>query len=146
MLSSRIDWENTHVLELFAGTGSLGIECISRGAKNLLAVELSPVHVSAIKRNYQELNIANAQALRADAFKIINNIERTFELIVADPPFDHPMMRKIPDLIIESKILSGDGVLIVEHDRSANFSEHTAFEESRTFGHVIFSFFRNLKA
>lgn len=78
--------EGRAVLELFAGSGALSLECLSRGATSALCVENSRRHSGYLRRNIRALE-ANAAVRMADAFIISGQLSETFDLILADPPY-----------------------------------------------------------
>jgi 16S rRNA (guanine966-N2)-methyltransferase len=142
VLNNYIQWSNTKVLDLFAGTGAFSLECFSRGASQILAVELQPLHVRFINDNFSKFEAHNAHAMRQDVFKWIPQAHEQFDLIFADPPYDIPGLTKIPQLVFESKLLSAEGILIVEHGKRTSFADQTGFFMEKSYSNVTFSFFR----
>ena len=143
ILSNRIDFEEIRVLDLFAGTGSIGFECLSRGALSVTFVEQYTLHVHFIKEVMQKLSCENGSVVTGDVYRYIETNASTFQFIFADAPYDDPKMESIPDRIFSSKLLSQDGLLIVEHGRSTKYDKHPNFMEERTYGSVHFSFFEH---
>jgi 16S rRNA G966 N2-methylase RsmD len=84
-----------------------------------------------------------ALVYRADVFKYVNNCKAQYDIIFADPPFDHSHIATLPEHILSHKILKNNGMLIVEHPVSVNFSKVNGFVETRKYGKVNFSFFSN---
>ena len=81
--------EGARCLDLFAGTGALGIEAMSRGASFVVFVERSASAAEALRRSLSELEASNAQVLEADAFEFLSNEEpEPFDVVFLDPPFD----------------------------------------------------------
>lgn len=147
ILQNLIDWEETIVLDLFAGTGSIGIECLSRGAREVMAIEKDPRHVAFIKKVIEELNDPNYQVQTRDVLKYLQDqTDRTskeqYDLIFADPPYNLAALGELPDRIIESNILEPEGILVIEHPRDISFTEHQRHDYTRNYGSVHFSFFR----
>ncbi|MBL7941201.1 MAG: RsmD family RNA methyltransferase [Flavobacteriales bacterium] len=143
VLVHRIDFEGMVVCDLFAGTGAMGIESYSRGAERVVAVEQHPAAVSAINRHMAACNMSGSKALRADVFSFLKSTRESFDLIIADPPFDMP---RIPDLVgaVMEKpgLLQPDGLFILEHGPEHHFDKAPWFEEERKYGLVHFTFFR----
>ena len=141
VLLHRIDFEETTALDLFAGTGSVSLELISRGCKNVTAIELNERHCAFIRKACAELKIDNLLLIKSDAFRFIDKTRHQYDLIFADPPYDLPKLTEIPDLILKNNLLTDDGLLILEHSVKNNFAEHPNFVEQRHYGNVYFSFF-----
>ena len=140
-LQNLVDFDALEALDLFAGTGSISYEFLSRGTENLTAVDKSPVHCNFINNNFKDLGFKRARAIKKDAFLFIQNSEMEFNLIFADPPFDHPEIKNLPDLILESGILMDGGIVIIEHPQEVSFDHHPRLFNSKRYGHVNFSFF-----
>jgi 16S rRNA (guanine(966)-N(2))-methyltransferase RsmD len=136
-----LDLEGAQILDLFSGTGALGLECASRGAGHVTSIELQASHVMQIKKNHQKFQIKGT-AIKADCLVWLKQNTTTFDLIIADPPFDLAQMMEIPDLCLNN--LKEDGLFVLEHGKEHNFETHDAFIKTKKFGHVHFSFFQNL--
>ena len=141
ILANHIDFEEVKVLDLFSGTGSIGYEFISRGCKDITMVELDFKHLQFIKLVLKELNEV-AKVYRADVFKFLESHKVKYDVIFADPPYDHPRFGEVPESIIKANILNERGILIVEHSKSYDFSKLPGFFDLRAYGSVHFSFFR----
>jgi len=143
ILSNRIDFEETKVLDLFAGTGSISFEFASRGCKSVTSVELDHVHYSFIASVTQQLQLEKVvHLLRYDVKKFIPRCTETYDLIFSDPPYQLNWLKEIPDLILEHRLINLGGMLILEHGKSDNFASHPNFFEERVYGSVHFSFFK----
>ncbi|GAB1414741.1 RsmD family RNA methyltransferase [Paludibacter sp.] len=141
LLNNRIDFEDISVLDLFAGTGSIGFEFISRGCKDIFAIEQDDNQLNYMKKVCKELQITNHYHLKADVFKYITSCHSEFDIIFADPPYDLKNIEEIPTLIFNRKILKADGLFILEHSAKQQFNEHPNFSFHRKYGNVNFSFF-----
>ncbi|MFW5755436.1 MAG: 16S rRNA (guanine(966)-N(2))-methyltransferase RsmD [Tangfeifania sp.] len=141
ILVNRIDFEELSVLDLFAGSGSIGYEFISRGAKNVTFVEKNYSHVQFIKKVTSGLGIENAQIIRDDTFRFLKKYPGKFDIVFADPPYDLKQLGEIPSAVFESGVLKENGLLILEHSKDYNFSGHPNFTELRNYGKLNFSFF-----
>jgi len=141
ILHHMLDMEGATVLDLFSGTGALGLECASRGAGIITAVEMQAAHVMKIKKNHQKFQV-RGNAIKADVLTWLKQNTTTFDLIIADPPFDFNQMLELPDLSL--KHLNEDGLLVLEHGKEHTFETHASFIKMRKFGHVHFSFFKKL--
>lgn len=145
ILANRIDFEGLAVLDLFAGTGSISYEFASRGAARIVAVELDYFHNRFIRSCIRKLGVDTVHVLRQDAFRYAKRAADSFDLIFADPPYNHSAIAGLPALILESSILSPDGLFILEHSGKYNFSDSQFFVEKRTYGSVNFTFFSKKK-
>ena len=141
ILVNRIDFEELSVLDLFAGSGSIGYEFISRGAENVSFVEKNYSHVQFIKKVTGELGIENAQIIRDDTFRFLKRYPGKFDIVFADPPYDLKHLSEIPSAVFESGVLKENGLFILEHPKDYNFSNWPSFSELRNYGKVNFSFF-----
>lgn len=141
LLQNRMDFEDVEMLDLFAGTGGIGFEFISRGARDVIAVELAHVQQNFIIKTSKLLGINNLQLIRGDAFKYINSCHLQFDFIYADPPYALKELPTLPGLIFEKDLLKKDGWFVLEHSSANDFSNESHFVETRTYGSVNFSFF-----
>ena len=142
LLNNRLDFEGIDVLDLFAGTGGIGIECASRGAREVTAVEIAHVQQNWIISCCRQLGIRNLRVIRGDVFKFLSACRTKYDLIFADPPYALEELAALPDLILQQDILKEDGWLVVEHGKDTNFTDHPRHVETRTYGSVHFSFFQ----
>lgn len=140
ILGNRYDLEGLHVLDLFAGTGSISYEFASRGA-HVELVEKDPRSLGFIRDTVRELNFSDIRVIRADVFKILPKLSGPYDLIFADPPYNMRAIDTLPELIAEHKLLREGGIFILEHPREYNFAAHPGFRELRTYGSVNFSLF-----
>ena len=145
-----MDFEGIDVLDLFAGTGGIGIECVSRGAREVTAVEIAHVQQNWIISCCKQLGIRNLSVIRGDVFKFIGSCRTKYDLIFADPPYALEQLSTLPDLIMglsdvrqpSKSLLKEDGWLVVEHGKDTDFTSHPRHYETRTYGSVHFSFFQ----
>ena len=142
VLNNLIDYEETDVLDLFSGTGSISYEFASRGARSVTSVEVNGVHYAFIKDTARKLGCENFYAVNANAFLYLKNTAKSFDLIFADAPYDMEGSEHIVDMVFEGGRLNEEGILIFEHSSKYDFSEHPHFWQTRCYGSVNFSFFR----
>lgn len=136
------------VLEIFAGTGALGIEAISHGAKEVVFVEEDTEAINCIKKNIEHLGISeicNVKKGRVEQ-SIIEFTEKNFDLIIADPPYDYPSSRiaQILKNILELHILNEDGIIVIEHNRKTPIPEVDGFViyKEKKYGKSMVSYIR----
>jgi len=143
ILDNRVDFEAIHVFDMFAGTGSISFEFASRGCPHIVSLEINPVNYSFIKKIAEEFDIMDVMTLiKCDSFKFVEKTNAKFDIVFADPPYDHKELKNIPDLIFTNEILNPEGLLILEHPKNMDFTHYPRFQEIRKYGHVNFSFFK----
>ncbi len=126
----QFNLENTHVLDLFSGSGALGIEAMSRGASFCLFVEKDRTSALYIRKNLEKLQLAeNSKVLSGDVFSLVRSIQGKFHLVLLDPPYDfskeHP--EKIASLLsqlVERKLLHEKALLFFEEGFSEEHLRH----------------------
>lgn len=141
LLNNRIDFEDIDVLDLFAGTGGIGIEFISRGCKSVISIEENDKHCAFIRKVCTDLKIENLSLLKTDVFKFIGSCHTQFDMIFADPPYELDKIQEIPNLIFSKELLKQDGLFVLEHSSKNSFELHPHFVDHRHYGSVNFSFF-----
>jgi 16S rRNA (guanine(966)-N(2))-methyltransferase RsmD len=142
VLNNIIDFEGLNALDLFAGTGAISFELLSRGAAQVVSVEKHATQYDFIKKVARELKDDNLITIKGDVFRFIASSREKFDFIFADPPYDLPELPTIPERIFEAGLLADDGLFVLEHSRKNDFSHLPQFVELRTYGSVNFSFFR----
>ena len=142
VLNGYIDFEDAVALDLFAGTGSISYELLSRGCASVVSVELDRDHARFISECLKKLGTDKDILIRGDVFRFLKSCHQQFDFIFADPPYSLPELPKIPSLIFEYGLLKEDGILVFEHGKQNNFSDHPHFLEHRSYGSVNFSIFR----
>ncbi|WP_315320722.1 16S rRNA (guanine(966)-N(2))-methyltransferase RsmD [Segatella oulorum] len=142
VLQGYTDFDGKTALDLFAGTGSISLELASRGCQQVVSVEADRDHAAFIRQCFAKLGADNQLLIREDVFKFLKTCRQSFDFIFADPPYALRELSKIPDLILESTLLRPDGLLVFEHGKDHDFSQHPRFVEHRQYGSVNFSIFR----
>jgi len=142
VLSNYMDFEEgVRALDLFAGTGSISIELVSRGCDQVISVEKDRDHYAFICKVMKELKTDKCLPVRGDVFRYIQGSRERFDFIFADPPYGLKELETLPDLIFDNNLLKEDGLFVLEHGKTNNFEEHPCFLERRIYGSVNFSFF-----
>lgn len=141
ILNNRIDFEGIDVLDLFAGTGGIGIEFVSRECNSVISIEENDRHCTFIRKVCTELKINNLTLMKTDVFKFISSCRTQFDMIFADPPYELEKLSTIPDLIFSNNLLKADGLFVLEHSSKNSFTQHPNFVDHRHYGSVNFSFF-----
>jgi 16S rRNA (guanine(966)-N(2))-methyltransferase RsmD len=141
LLNNRMDFEGVIMLDLFAGTGGIGLEFISRGAREVIAVEAAHTQQNFIIKTSKMLGINNLHVVRGDVFKFLNADHILYDFIYADPPYMLDRLPELPELVMPH--LKQDGWFVLEHGKTNSFEGHPCFVETRVYGSVHFSFFRH---
>lgn len=118
------DVEGRRVLDLFAGTGQLGIEAISRGAREVVFVDSSPESVKIVKDNLSLCGF-EAAVLRTDALRYLDNCGK-FDLIFLDPPYDSELYEQVLDKVNSIDLLNDGGIIVAEARRERLLPEMNA--------------------
>ncbi|MDE5739860.1 MAG: RsmD family RNA methyltransferase [Bacteroidaceae bacterium] len=127
-------------LDLFAGTGSIGLELASRGCSKVVSVEKDFKHWQFLVRVQKELRAQEWLPMKGDVFKYVRACQERYDFIFADPPYALENLQDIPDAVLP--LLAEDGLLVLEHGKGYDFSAHPRFVEHRNYGSVNFSFFQ----
>ena len=120
------------VLDLFCGTGAMGIEAISRGAEKVVFVDKDARSIDMTKQNLKNLGI-KAQVIKCDSLLFLEKCEEPFDLIILDPPYKSGLYEKVLQKIYEGKLLSEEGIIVCEHAQEDNFDygDFKVFDEKR---------------
>lgn len=111
-----------HCLDLFAGSGALGLEALSRGAKEVVFVEKIAHVASQLEANLNILSAAaNSPVIKTDALSYLNNSKQAFDIIFLDPPFRQDFLPDVLSIILDKKLLSENGLIYLEHESEEIF-------------------------
>lgn len=143
ILNNDIDFDGMRVLDLFAGTGNISYELVSRGCASVLAVDQNPKCTHFIADTAKLLSMSNLNVVRADVFKFLKAQKLPFDLIFADPPYDMEvgLFHEIVDIIFEKNLIKPEGTLVIEHSKVVSYIDHPHIFDERRYGKVHFSFF-----
>lgn len=142
VIENLTDLEGCDALDLFAGTGAISFEFLSRECRSVTAVEKAATQYRFIKDVAQRLGDDNLHLVRGDVFKFVKSCSDKFDIIFADPPYDLPNFAEVPGLILGSDMLKDGTLVIIEHSKAYDFSSLPYFKEHRAYGSVNFSIFR----
>lgn len=114
------DISNARVLDLYAGSGAMGIEALSRGASHCTFVDISPVAIKTIKENLNNLKIDNNEyeVIKNKDISAIESFKNKFDLIILDPPYEEGQYELIVNLLKEKDLLSEHAIIVMEANRS----------------------------
>lgn len=139
-----VDFDNApSALDLFGGTGSIGLEFVSRGCRKVVSIEKDFRHYQYLKQVARQLNDPAWIPLHADVFKFIQKTSEQYDIIFADPPYQLDNLGDIPRLVFEAGLLAPDGIFILEHGKNYSFEDDPHFLEHRNYGSVNFTFFEH---
>ncbi len=133
--------ENKVVYDLFAGSGTMSFEFISRGAEQVYAAEIDLATVRFIGNTAREFEVNNLKVIKADVWKLIKALKVEADIIFADPPFTLKEYPKLVSQIMLKNILKPGGILVIEHPDEIDLSSENHFVETKAYGRVHFSFF-----
>lgn len=135
------------VLDLFSGSGSLGIEALSRGARHVTFIEQDSVNVRILKENIQTCRFGGqSRVVRGNVFEQIERMHlasMAFDLVLADPPFKQKYHQAIVDVLNGFPVLSEQGLCVIEHEDNdpAQETGRLSLHKSRAFGHITVSLY-----
>ncbi|MDR3140235.1 MAG: RsmD family RNA methyltransferase [Tannerellaceae bacterium] len=142
VIGNLLDWDGLDALDLFAGTGSISFELLSRGCRKVVAVEKEGLHASFISKVASELKTEDLALIRGDVFRYLQSAPKErFDFIFADPPYQLKELSGIPPLILERNLLRNGGIFVMEHPKGYDFSSLPYFNQRRIYGSVNFSIF-----
>ncbi len=143
VIAARVYLDNCRILDLFAGSGSLGFEAISRGAASCLFVDREIRHTRHIEKLARSFDIeSQVQTLTAEVETFLAQEHGRFDFIFADPPYDYFLMEEMVEKIVNKQWLFDDGWFILEHDKNFDFEPHEKCVFSKAYGRTIVSIFK----
>ncbi len=143
ILGGWVNWDATSACDLFAGSGNLGIEALSRGASSCCFVEQSRDSLSVLDRNIAELGLApKARIVRRSVEQFLKQHAEQFSLILADPPYRYPRAEIVLDGIAAR--LAAGGIAVLEHEGERASTDTGALRviDRREYGTTAVTFFQ----
>ena len=129
VLENLIDFKGIEALDLFAGTGAISFELLSRECSRVVCVEIYPTQYNFIRKVQQQLNDPNLTPIKGDVFKFVQSCRQQFDLT-------------LPQEVLSRGLLKPGGIFVLEHSKNNDFSTHPLFDQHRSYGSVNFSLFR----
>lgn len=114
---------NARVLDLFAGSGSYGLEALSRGAKKVTFVDSSSLAIQTIKTNCEKLNEKNVQIFKDDVLGFLEQNTQEFDIIFADPPYKLDVYETMVETLLRRDILLSNGIIVLESEKELKLDE-----------------------
>mgnify|MGYP003590089499 CR=1 FL=1 len=142
VINGYVDFDDALALDLFAGTGSISLELLSRGCSQVVSVEKDRDHARFITECLKKIDTENDLLIKGDVFRFLKSCHQKFDIIFADPPYALPELPTIPDIIFQNELLKDGGILIFEHGKGNDFSDNPHFLEHRAYGSVNFTLFK----
>ena len=141
------EWDGARVLDLFAGTGNIGFEALSRGAVEVVAVELNSKSIDIIRRNVAELEVGKEhRVMKDDVHRWLERYEgEPFSIIMADPPFTESLAHRTLELLSNSKAVGPETTVVVEassHERVDETYPGLSCTDRRDYGDKMISFWK----
>lgn len=116
----QFDIEGRRVLDLFAGSGQLGLECLSRGAASCDFVDSAPAAMKIVRDNVSACRLTDrARFHQKDFFAFLNGVSGKYDLIFLDPPYASGNLERALEKIAEIDIVSGNGIIVCESPAEA---------------------------
>ena len=143
----QFDLEGRVFLDLFAGSGQIGLEALSRGAKEAVFIEQAPQALAVLKRNIAKCRYEDrAYVLKGDALSLLATLQgQQFDLILLDPPYQKNLYAPVLFSVLKYHLLSDYGILVSEHSKTVPFSwddERLNLYKSRSYGETVLNFFQ----
>jgi 16S rRNA (guanine966-N2)-methyltransferase len=134
--------EGASVLDLFAGSGAMGLEALSRGAATAVFVEIDRDACRTIDRNVEKLRVTGATVVQRDALQALAADRRTYDLILCDPPYGYTDLDRLGPYLVRA--LASDGLLVYETAaRDEPAVEGLQIRTSRTYGSARLTLFQH---
>lgn len=141
VIENLVDLEGLTALDLFAGTGAISFEFLSRECRQVTSVEKAATQYNFIRSVSQKLGAQNHRVVRGDVLRFLETATQPYDVVFADPPYDIPGFAEIPGRILASQVVKPGTLVIVEHSKAHDFSALPHFFRHRAYGSVNFSLF-----
>jgi 16S rRNA (guanine966-N2)-methyltransferase len=116
ILSTRVNLTDAGVLDLFAGSGGLGLEALSRGAASVTFVEHAVPSLEVLWTNIRALKVERqCEVIRSDVFRFLNGNARRYDVVFCDPPYKLETIATLPEMVGRSRALLSGGWMVMEH-------------------------------
>lgn len=144
----NLSWEERDVVDLFAGTGGLGIEALSRGASRVVFVEQHQRSLEVLEKNVRTLALdGRCEIVRMsveEGMRVLQRKQRTFDVAFLDPPYGSGLADSALHLLSRSAIMRGGAVIVAEHhirEQLSNSYGLIALSDRRRYGETAISFY-----
>ena len=135
----KINFSNSHILDMFSGVGSFGIECLSRGVEKVIFIENYQGVIPLLKKNLFNLKtVENFEIIEKDIYNenIISKLNNEFDIIFLDPPYKDKNLENLLNEINDQKILKKNGIIILHRHKSEtdSFPHNFQIIEQKVYG------------
>jgi 16S rRNA (guanine(966)-N(2))-methyltransferase RsmD len=144
----NLSWEERDAVDLFAGTGGLGIEALSRGASRVVFIEQHPRALAVLEKNVSALDLgASCEILRMsveEGVRVLHRKQQTFDVAFLDPPYGSGLAESALQALARSAIMRSGGVIVAEHHCREAIPDRCgtlALSDRRRYGETAISFF-----
>ena len=132
---------DANVLDIFAGTGALGLEALSRGAKHVTFVDSGSTALSILRKNIELTQTQTlTNVIRSDARRFANRCEKAFDLIFLDPPYGKAMGEKAINAAIDAGWIEDRALIVWEENRQPDIPANLTLLDQRKYGGTLISF------
>ncbi|MBQ6042271.1 MAG: 16S rRNA (guanine(966)-N(2))-methyltransferase RsmD [Oscillospiraceae bacterium] len=143
--SLQFDFPGANVLDLFAGSGQMAIEALSRGARRATFIDADQRAIECIRQNVKNCRFADSSViLRSDAVSFLQRNHEKFDIAFLDPPYRHDTLQQILPLLAEN--MQENGIIVCEHEPECNLPQtilHFDLQKQKKYGKIIISVYRN---
>ena len=143
------DLSGVKVLDLFAGTGNVTVEALSRGAAEAILIDASAQSTKTIRENLRRLDLADRAkvwtAPVSRALRLLARQQETFDIIFLDPPYDQRLVETTIQMVARGGLLRDSGTLIAEHSTREKIAQNydaLMLRDQRRYGDTLLSFFK----
>lgn len=142
VLNNHFYFDAISVIDLFAGTGNISYEFASRGSKQIVSVDENFNCIKYINAVSKELDF-NINSFKSDVYAFLEKTTLKADIIFADPPylFETEKFLQIVDIVFDKEMIANEGLLIIEHSKNTDLSQHKNHSYDKRYGGNVFSFF-----
>lgn len=134
-------------LDLFAGSGALGFEALSRGASELTMIESNRKTVNTLRENAQRLNAQNLQIIHTSSSEYLQSKAQPFDIVFVDPPFQQSLWQATLVNLVDNGWLAENGLIYIEQPKQTNFAIPSSLErvKHKAAGQITFSLYQQTR-
>lgn len=133
-------WENAVVFDAFSGTGSLGIEALSRGARYAVFTDIDKRSYDLIKQNVQGCDFQDkCEVVNTSACSYLEKTDKQFDLLFVDPPYNKGLVTPLLEVVLRRKLVSPEGSIVIERDGYEDAFDASGYqvEKERKYGRTV---------
>lgn len=142
----QFDFPGANILDLFAGSGQMGLEALSRGAARATFIDADQRAIQCIKQNVKACGFADtATVLKTDAVSFLQRTGEKFDIAFLDPPYRNDILPQILPLLAEK--MHENGIIVCEHEPELKLLQrilHFDLQKQKKYGKIIISIYRNI--